>query len=148
MKMLYVSFNFKTTALSLILMFAFFSSNAQQAPMTGNDRDVHGCIGSAGYQWSALKNECIRLFESGIRLDAKAKNLDKSFSTFVVFKSATEDNTVEVFIPKIKNSIILKKAGKNDAGTWKNKQYTLTLRKGMYSLENSSKKLLYQGMSH
>ncbi len=146
MKILNVPFNFKTIALSLILAFAFFSSHAQKPPIVGNDRDAHGCIGSAGYQWSALKNECIRLFESGIRLDAKAKNLDKAFSAFAVFKSDTEDSKVELFIPKTKNSIILKKVGKNDAGTWKNKQYTLTQWKGMYSLENSSKKLLYQGM--
>ncbi len=40
-------------------------------PMVGGDRDAHGCIGSAGYQWSVLKNECIRAFE----LKLKFKNL-------------------------------------------------------------------------
>ena len=40
-------------------------------PMVGGDRDVHGCIGSAGYQWSILKNECIRAWE----LKLKFKNL-------------------------------------------------------------------------
>jgi len=33
--------------------------------MTGNDRDLHGCMGSAGYTWSAAKNRCIRIFEEG-----------------------------------------------------------------------------------
>ena len=26
-------------------------------PLTGADRDMHGCIGSAGYTWSIIKKE-------------------------------------------------------------------------------------------
>ena len=36
----------------------------------GADRDGHGCIGSAGYVWSEAVQDCIRLFESGIRTEA------------------------------------------------------------------------------
>ena len=32
-------------------------------PIVGNDRDVHDCIGSAGYSWCAVKNKCIRPWE-------------------------------------------------------------------------------------
>jgi hypothetical protein len=32
-------------------------------PMVGGDRDAHGCIGSAGYTWCAVKNKCLRPFE-------------------------------------------------------------------------------------
>ncbi|MDD4271196.1 MAG: hypothetical protein PHF50_00065 [Patescibacteria group bacterium] len=32
-------------------------------PLVGNDRDEHGCIGSAGYSWCAAKQKCIRVFE-------------------------------------------------------------------------------------
>jgi hypothetical protein len=35
---------------------------------TGEDRDAHGCIGSAGYQWSELQQDCIRVFELPIQL--------------------------------------------------------------------------------
>jgi|GEM_PF-3337725 len=31
--------------------------------MPGSDRDEHGCIGSAGYEWCAEKQKCIRPFE-------------------------------------------------------------------------------------
>jgi len=31
----------------------------------GNDKDKHGCIGSAGYSWCESKNKCLRLFEEG-----------------------------------------------------------------------------------
>lgn len=33
-------------------------------PYTGGDRDVHGCIGSAGYSWCAPLNQCIRTWET------------------------------------------------------------------------------------
>lgn len=31
--------------------------------MVGNDRDEHGCIGSAGYTWCQAKNKCLRTWE-------------------------------------------------------------------------------------
>jgi len=31
--------------------------------MVGNDRDKHGCIGSAGYVWNEEKNKCVRPWE-------------------------------------------------------------------------------------
>lgn len=34
--------------------------------MAGSDRDAHGCIGSAGYTWSPVREACIRIFESGL----------------------------------------------------------------------------------
>ena len=37
--------------------------SANYVPIVGNDRDLHGCIGSAGYQWCELKGKCIRPWE-------------------------------------------------------------------------------------
>ncbi len=31
--------------------------------MVGNDRDEHGCIGSAGYSWCEEKQKCLRTWE-------------------------------------------------------------------------------------
>jgi len=31
--------------------------------MPGSDRDEHGCIGSAGYQWCERSNQCERPWE-------------------------------------------------------------------------------------
>ncbi len=129
------------------LSIASFAQTKVEPTMVGNDSDAHGCKGSAGYQWSVVKNECIRVFESGFRLEPKATKLDKNLSAYIVFKSETDDNKAEVFLVNSKTSIVLTKIGKNNAGTWKNKQYTLTQWKGMYSLENNKKKLLYQGMA-
>ena len=38
-------------------------SNTEQPGMTGSDRDEHGCIGSAGYQWCERTNQCERPWE-------------------------------------------------------------------------------------
>jgi hypothetical protein len=114
-------------------------------PMVGGDQDEHGCKPSAGYTWSSVKNECIRIFESGIRLDPKAAELDKTLSAFVVFKSDTDDAQAELFIPTVKNAVLLAKVKKEDAGTWKNDSYTLTQWKGMYTLTDAKDKTLYQG---
>ncbi len=35
----------------------------QPTPKVGADKDEHGCIGSAGYQWCALTAECERPWE-------------------------------------------------------------------------------------
>ena len=118
----------------------------QDSPMiTGGDADEHGCRGSAGYTWSVVKNECIRIFESGIRLNAKAAKLDKTLSAFVVFKSETDDAQAEIFLPSQKKSVLLKKEKKESAGVWKNDAYTLKQWKGMYMLDDAKGKPLYEG---
>ena len=47
----------------LLAVCAPLSSFATTLPMVGGDRDVHGCIGSAGYVWSAPMGQCIRPWE-------------------------------------------------------------------------------------
>lgn len=39
------------------------NSGQKQDNMVGNDRDEHGCIGSAGYQWCEEKQKCLRIWE-------------------------------------------------------------------------------------
>ena len=135
--------------LSLIPFVLFLLSttcSAQDSPaIVGGDRDEHNCIGSAGYQWSMLKKECIRIFEAGIRLDAVAPDLNKTLSAFVVFKSKSENAQVEMFIPGVKDSILLKKVKKGNEVSWKNANYTLVLKGGMYTLSDKTNKTLYQG---
>lgn len=45
--------------------------NKKTETRTGADRDEHGCIASAGYTWSEVRQDCIRLFEQGIRLEKR-----------------------------------------------------------------------------
>jgi hypothetical protein len=117
----------------------------EKPQMTGNDRDEHNCIGSAGYQWSEVKKECIRLFEKGIRLEPKAAHLNQTTSAFAVFKSDTDEAQAEIFIPNEKKSILLAQDKKVGAGLWKNNVYQLLQIKGMYLLEDAKGTVLYQG---
>ncbi|MCX6790875.1 MAG: DUF5667 domain-containing protein [Candidatus Gribaldobacteria bacterium] len=32
-------------------------------PVVGGDKDIHGCIPSAGYSWCGVKNKCLRIWE-------------------------------------------------------------------------------------
>lgn len=36
---------------------------AEKTAIVGDDRDGHGCIASAGYTWSEVQKDCIRLWE-------------------------------------------------------------------------------------
>lgn len=36
---------------------------ANVPPVVGGDKDEHGCIGSAGYQWCEAKKRCLRMWE-------------------------------------------------------------------------------------
>ncbi len=39
------------------------STAATTSLIVGGDKDIHGCIGSAGYSWCAVKNKCLRPWE-------------------------------------------------------------------------------------
>jgi hypothetical protein len=141
-----------------ILPLVFLLTNCQQkseekttstsnTPMVGNDLDKHGCKGSAGYTWSMVKNDCIQVFNVGVRLDPQDSTLGQTISAFAVFANDEKENEfdVEVFLPALPDSsIILKPVKDNGAGTWKNDIYTLSQWKGMYTLEEG-KTTIYQG---
>ncbi|QBA20202.1 hypothetical protein EU348_03080 [Chryseobacterium indologenes] len=117
----------------------------KSTPVLGGDRDVHGCIGSAGYTYSQLRNNCIQTFNQKIKL--KEVNSDKSYTsmTAVIFnKSMTK---AEVFIPDgAAKSIILDKQGK--AKIWKSgahlkDSYVLTPYKKSYQIKKNDE-VIYQ----
>ena len=93
----------------------------QDTPMVGDDRDEHGCIGSAGFTWSALRGECIQVFEVGTRLNpVDIKEEEAVFSAFIVSKDG-DNSQVELFITNEEQSLILKQEAD---GTFKNGKYT------------------------
>lgn len=84
------------------------STTTQQPHIVGADRDAHGCIGSAGYTWSTVRNECIRTFEAGIRLSPMAGQ-DSTFSAFLVL--APDSLKAELFVPDSSGTVILNRQG-------------------------------------
>lgn len=47
-------------------------------PLVGNDRDVHGCIGSAGYSWCEAKQKCLRTWEESCTPVTVTPTVDES----------------------------------------------------------------------
>jgi hypothetical protein len=58
---IYTSNNIKTTPVSPVP--DIVNNVPTSTNIVGGDKDVHGCIGSAGYTWCAVKNKCLRVWE-------------------------------------------------------------------------------------
>ena len=58
--------------LTTLLLTACGKTPAPQR-LVGADKDIHGCIGSAGYLWCAKENLCVRPWEL-----AKDKNIENN----------------------------------------------------------------------
>ncbi|OYU97470.1 MAG: hypothetical protein CFE21_04030 [Bacteroidetes bacterium B1(2017)] len=98
------SSNLDTLAVPVAASASIDTPNAQAA-IVGNDLDEHNCKGSAGYQWSVLKNTCVRIFEDGKPFVAYGNNTDKTLGAFVIF--ASNSSQAEVYLPHTEGSIIL-----------------------------------------
>ena len=110
---------------------------SKPAKVVGGDSDAHGCKASAGYTWSALKNECVRLFEVGTKL-AHAED-GKTYSTvaYVIF----EGNKAELFLDTQKEAILLER--KSEGDSWTKDDYQLIPWKGYVLKKNG--KIIYTG---
>ena len=97
----------------LLCSLCFLSCSCNRSP-TGNDRDCHGCIGSAGYQWSELLQECIQPFEKGIELlpvgsgnDGSESGGTAKIAAYLVFNA--DRSKVEVYMHELEGQPILQK---------------------------------------
>lgn len=107
---------------TILLGTMLFSSLAftQQKSPKGGDKDVHGCIGSAGYTYSQIKNDCVRVFEQKIKLNEV--NSDKSYTSMTAVIFSKDMKRAEIFIPDGNaKSIILNREGKSKK--WKSGSY-------------------------
>lgn len=89
--------------LSLLALTATVACTASPPTQTrppGSDRDTHGCIPSAGYTWSALRGQCLRIFEAGIALHpVSAPKEGASLVAYVLTDGQTPAQAVELFLP-------------------------------------------------
>ena len=77
-------------------------SKKSEGNKVGDDRDAHGCIASAGYTWSEVLKDCIRLWEKGVRV---ADVADKEKAAYIVF--SPDSLQVELFFSDDRPSEIL-----------------------------------------
>src|SRR5699024_1873808 len=84
------------------------NENRTDVELIGADEDSHGCKRSAGYTWSQLRGDCIRIFEEGLTL--LPVEMNESEAVYAAFVLYSEDKTeVELFLPSEKESILLQK---------------------------------------
>lgn len=105
--------------------------------IVGGDSDVHGCKASAGYTWSVLKKECVRLFEIGTKLSHVEDGKTYSTVAYVIF----EGNKAELFLDSQKEPILLER--KSEGDSWTKDDYQLIPWKG-YVLKKAGK-IIYTG---
>lgn len=80
----------------------------------GVANDDHGCNAAAGFTWSEVRKDCIRLFEAGVRMNP-VNDPEATTSAFIVFSA--DSAQVEVFLPNGTNSPILDKRSLPNGGT-------------------------------
>ncbi|PBI88562.1 hypothetical protein BSF41_26900 [Flavobacterium sp. ACN2] len=110
---------------------------SQKEGVVGGDSDSHGCKASAGYTWSTLKKECIRVFENSTKLNHAEDGKTYSTVSYVIF----DGNKAELFLDTQKESIILER--KSEGDSWVNGDWQLIPWKG-YVLKKGEK-ILYTG---
>lgn len=72
--------------------------------LLGGDLDQFGCKNSAGFEWSKLRKECIRVWVNSIKLPSVSES---SFQANLFFSE--DKGLAEIFIVEEKESIVLKK---------------------------------------
>lgn len=70
------------------------------------DKDENGCLSSAGYIWSELNKDCVKIY-SGIQLNpySNPENEDETKSAFLMFSE--DGNKAEIFLPDSTKTLIL-----------------------------------------
>jgi len=69
----------------------------QTQPMVGNDKDAHGCIGSAGYTWCAVKNKCLRVWEEKCEATATGITADSLESATLSYPNPYDNSKTDTF---------------------------------------------------
>ena len=107
--------------------------------MVGGDSDAHGCKASAGYTWSEIKKECVRIFEVGTKLEHAKDGKTYSTVSYVIFEK--DGNKAELFLDTQKETIMLER--KAEGEPWINGDLELIPWKG-YVLKKAGE-IIYTG---
>ncbi len=100
----------------LVIVYLPITPN-EPAPQVGADKDAHGCIASAGYTYSVVRNDCIRLWEEGTALSPVGAEVDGPTLVAYVVRSANWQQA-EVFLPGQATSLVLTLQKTSGITTW------------------------------
>jgi hypothetical protein len=100
-------------------------------PDTEVDKDQNGCLNTAGYTWSSVKNECVKVFSIGLRLDpiSNPKNEDAQKALYMIFSDDAQK--VEIYLPFEQKPMILDRI--KDTNRWIFNENQLVLEEDLYS---------------
>ncbi len=100
---------------------------AEQPPIVGGDKDAHGCIGSAGYQWCEVKQKCLRVWEEACTISPAIKdsvNIDELLNAQIPNFAADFNEMITLSDGKAEGRFFEGKLGGDETP---NTGYTLTL---------------------
>lgn len=116
------------------LIFLSIKTISGQSSM-GGDKDAHGCRASAGYTFSIIKNDCVRVFEQEIQLNEVAPAGTSTSISAVIFSK--NKKKAEVFIPGSASGILLSRKGKKGSYVWTNGDISLSQKEKGYILKKA-----------
>lgn len=92
------------------------------------EKDKNGCVKEAGYKWSVIKDDCIRVADEGFRLNPidDLSNLEPSKSAYVLLSE--EKLHAEVFLQELPKSIFFSRKTLEEDFLQKN--YKLSVKSG------------------
>jgi len=85
----------------------YYLGHAKQQPLVGADKDIHGCIGSAGYSWCDIKQKCLRTWEEPCSVATNTPTVDETTTLITAVKQAiiaehgSDANTLSYTVSKI-----------------------------------------------
>lgn len=136
---------------TLILFVASFTATACQSPSRnsgqngssnlseiGAEKDENGCLMSAGYTWSKVKEDCIRPWEGGITMNITDTSTNFETAAFVVIDSTKQ--MAELFLKEVDDSILLDSISPN---LYANQRYKLSQENHCWSLIHQDE-MLYE----
>lgn len=100
----------------LVIVYLPFTPAQPQEPVVGADRDAHNCIASAGYTYSAVRGECVRLWEVGTALMPVVQIEEPVLAAYVVQDESGKE--AEVFIPGFEQGVVMNRDENADIPTW------------------------------
>lgn len=110
-------------------------SDTSDSIVAGSGTDEHGCLGHAGYTWSVLEEDCVRLFEIAFALQP-VNNPDNESAILVAYTIFSQDGTrAEVFFPDEQESKVFIRMG--DDKPWIYEDWKLIADEG-YSLKKGN----------
>ena len=129
---------------ALLIMLA--ACAIDQTARVGGDRDAHGCIGSAGYTYSPMRRQCVRVWEEGLTLLSVEEKGPYTSAVFVLDNDKHERK--ELFLDMGKSPVMLT-VQKADALTWQDRSGKWKLTQGAEGWQLWEKGILrYRSAAH